>query len=150
MTMAETKAKVTLIGKELAKNGLEFIYEGNIDDCGACKLNKACNNLKKGRRYRIVGVRKTSHNCPVHLNGALSVEVVESPIPVLLNADMAIGNPRIQYEFSCSKLGCSNYDLCRPEGLVEGDKYVVVDIVGNAPDLCEKGRSLQLVELMPV
>jgi len=30
MDMAEVKPKVTLIGKELAKNGLEFIYEGTI------------------------------------------------------------------------------------------------------------------------
>ena len=148
--MSETKPKVTLIGRELAKNGLEFIYEGTIADCGSCKLSKACNNLKKGRRYRIVGVRRTDHSCPVHLNGALSVEVIESPIPVLISADMAIRNTRIQYEFSCSRESCSNYDLCRPEGLIEGEKYIVMDVTGNAPDICEKGRSLQLVELMPV
>jgi hypothetical protein len=59
--MADAKPKVTLIGKELAKNGLEFIYEGMIDECTPCRLNKACNNLLKGRRYRIVGVRPTGH-----------------------------------------------------------------------------------------
>jgi hypothetical protein len=148
--MAETKPKVTLIGRELAKNGLEFIYEGTMEECSSCKLSKACNNLKKGRRYRIVGVRKTEHNCLVHLNGALSVEVIESPIPVLINADMAIRNTRIQFEFSCSRNACPNFDLCRPEGLVEGEKYIVMDVIGNSPDVCEKGRSLQLVELMPV
>jgi len=148
--MTETKPKVTLIGRELAKNGLEFIYEGTIGDCGSCKLSKACNNLKKGRRYRIVGVRTTEHICPVHLNDALSVEVIESPIPVLISADMAIRNTKIQFEFSCSRENCTNYDLCRPEGLIEGEKYIVMDVVGNAPDICEKGRSLQLVELMPV
>jgi len=148
--MTETKPKVTLIGRELAKNGLEFIYEGTLGECGSCKLSKACNNLKKGRRYRIVGVRKTEHNCPVHLNGALSVEVIESPIPVLISADMAIRNTKIQFEFSCSRENCPNFDLCRPEGLIEGEKYIVMDVVGNAPDICEKGRSLQLVELMPV
>lgn len=35
--MVEAKPKVTLIGKELAKNGLEFIYEGSIAECSACK-----------------------------------------------------------------------------------------------------------------
>jgi hypothetical protein len=147
--MAETKPKVTLIGKELARNGLEFIYEGMIGECESCKLSKACNNLKKGRRYRIVAVRKTEHSCPVHLNGALSVEVIESPIPVLISADMAIRNTRIQFEFSCTRETCSNFDLCHPEGLVEGEKYIVQDVIGNAPDICEKGRNLQLVELMP-
>jgi uncharacterized protein (UPF0179 family) len=148
--MAETKPKVTLIGKELAKNGLEFIYEGTIDDCGSCRLSKACNNLKKGRRYRIVGVRPTEHSCAVHLNGACSVEVVDSPIPVLINADMAIKNTRIRYEFSCNKTECQNYGLCYPPGIIEGEKYVVIEVLGNNPDVCEKGRSLQLVELMSV
>ncbi|MCG7854624.1 MAG: UPF0179 family protein, partial [Methanoregulaceae archaeon] len=92
----------------------------------------------------------TEHSCPVHLNGALSVEVIESPIPVLISADMAIRNTKIQFEFSCTRENCANYDLCRPEGLIEGEKYIVMDVIGNAPDICEKGRSLQLVELMPV
>jgi uncharacterized protein (UPF0179 family) len=146
--MAETKPKVTLIGKELAKTGLEFIYEGTIDDCGSCRLSKACNNLKKGRRYRIVGVRPTEHSCAVHLNGARSVEVIDSPIPVLINADMAIKNTRIRYEFSCNKTQCPNYELCFPPGIIEGEKYIVVEVLGKNPEACEKGRSLQLVELM--
>jgi uncharacterized protein (UPF0179 family) len=76
--MAETKPKVTLIGKELAKTNLVFIYEGPNDACGSCRLSKACNNLKKGRRYRITGVRpKTDHACAIHLNGACSVEVID-------------------------------------------------------------------------
>ncbi len=148
--MAETKSKVTLIGKELAKTGLEFIYEGSIDDCGSCRLSKACNNLKKGRRYRIVAVRPTEHMCLVHLNGACSIEVVDSPIPALINADKAIKNTRIRHEFSCSKTACQNYDLCSPPGILEGEKYIVSEVFGKNPDVCEKGRSLQLVELLSV
>jgi uncharacterized protein (UPF0179 family) len=147
--MAEAKPKVTLIGKELAKTGLEFIYEGAIDDCGSCRLSKACNNLKKGHRYRIVGVRpKTDHACAIHLNGACSVEVVDSPIPALISADMAIKNTRIRHEFSCSRVRCPNYDLCSPPGIIEGEKYIVSEVLGNNAESCEKGRSLQLVELM--
>lgn len=148
--MADVKSKVTLIGKELAKNGLEFVYEGSISECNPCRLNKACNNLKKGRRYRIVGVRPTEHTCPVHLNGTRTVEVVESPIPALLSADMAIKNTKIQFECSCNKEQCLNYPFCRPDGIVDREKYIVVQVIGNAPERCEKGRGLQLVELMPV
>jgi len=148
--MAETKPKVTLIGKELAKTGLEFIYEGPIDDCGSCRLSKACNNLKKGRRYRITGVRpKTDHACAIHLNGACSVEVVDSPIPILIGADSAIKNTRIRHESPCSRTKCPNYELCSPPGIIEGEKYVVTQVLGGNSGPCEKGRSLQLVELMP-
>jgi Uncharacterized protein conserved in archaea len=148
--MAEAKSKVTLIGTELAKPGLEFIYEGQLPDCESCPLKKACNNLRQGKKYRIVGVRPARHTCLVHLNGACAVEVVESPISALISADMAIKNTRIQYEFSCNRNECGNYDLCHPEGIIAGDKYVVVEVIGNAPDICEKARNLQLVELMPL
>ena len=93
--MGETKPKVTLIGSVLAQTGLEFVYEGAIPECGACSLRKACNNLKAGKRYRITGVRPTQHSCPVHMDGAFVVEVVEAPIAALINADMAIKNGRI-------------------------------------------------------
>ncbi|HUU76063.1 MAG TPA: UPF0179 family protein [Methanoregulaceae archaeon] len=148
--MAELKSKVTLIGTELAKTGLEFIYEGSIPECDDCPVRKACNNLKAGKKYRVIGIRPTSHSCNIHLNGARAVEVVESPISALIGADMAIRNTHIHYEFSCNRDSCVNFDLCHPEGITDGEKYVVSDVVGNAPDICEKGRNLQLVELMPV
>ena len=96
-----SKPKITLIGTDLAKPGLEFVYEGGLDECEACSLRKACNNLKEGRRYRITGIRPAHHDCMVHRNGASAVEVIESPIRTLINAEMAIKNSRITFEFSC-------------------------------------------------
>jgi uncharacterized protein len=144
------KPKVTLIGTVLARTGLEFVYEGALEDCKPCSLKKACNNLKEGKKYRIVGVRPAKHDCPVHRNGALAVEVVESPIPALISAEMAIKNSRIRYEFTCSHEECRSYRLCHPDGIVEGDKYTVLEVVGSAPEPCEKNRTLQLVNLKPL
>ena len=148
--MAVEKPKVTLIGTGLAKQGLEFVYEGPIDECRPCSLKKACNNLKEGKRYRIVNVRPAKHDCLVHRNGTCAVEVVESPIAALLNAEMVIKNSRIRYEYTCTKEDCKSYSLCHPDGIIEGEKYVVVEVVGNAPNPCEKGRTLQLVNLMSI
>ncbi|MFA4861816.1 UPF0179 family protein [Methanoregula sp.] len=147
--MSETKTKVTLVGTVLAKQGVEFIYEGEVAECDTCKVKKACNNLQKGRKYRIVSVRTTHHECLVHLNGATAVEVMEAPITILINPDMAIVNSKIKPELSCNKSDCRSFDLCRPEGVVNGEKYVVSDVLGNAPNICEKGRSLKLVEIRP-
>jgi uncharacterized protein (UPF0179 family) len=146
--MAQTKPKVTLIGTELAKQGLEFIYEGELDDCGSCKVRKACNNLRSGKRYRIVGIRPARHECLVHLNGTCAVEVVESPIAALIGSEKAIKNTRIQYEFVCNREECESYLLCHPEGIVEGEKYTVLEVLGTSPDACERGKQLTLVELM--
>jgi len=147
--MTESKTKVTLIGTVLAKPGIEFIYEGEAAECDTCKVKKACNNLHKGRRYRIMTVRTTHHDCSVHLNGATAVEVMEAPISALINADMAIVNSRIKLEFSCNKSDCRSYPLCHPEGVVDGEKYTVSEVLGNAPAICEKGRALKLVEILP-
>ncbi len=147
--MADTKTKVTLVGTVLAQQGAEFIYEGEVDGCDSCKVKKACNNLQKGRKYRIVSVRATRHDCSVHLNGTTTVEVTDAPITMLINPEMAIVNSKIKPELSCNRSDCRSFSLCRPDGVVEGEKYIVADVLGNAPDICEKGRSLKLVEIRP-
>ena len=137
------------MGTVLAKPNLEFIYEGEVAECETCKVKKACHNLQKGRKYRIVTVRSTHHDCAVHLNGATAVEVMEAPITALINADMAMINSKIKPELSCNKSDCRSFPLCRPDGIVDGEKYIVVDVLGNASDICDKGRALKLVELRP-
>jgi uncharacterized protein len=148
--MAQAKPKVTLIGTELASTGMEFIYMGQLQECEGCKVVKACNNLHAGKRYRIVGLRPARHECMVHRNGACAVEVVESPVPALVSPEMAIKNTRIQYEYGCSRDECRSYPLCHPDGIIPGEKYIVMEVLGSSPDTCERGRTLTLVELMPL
>ena len=145
--MSESKTKVTLIGTVHARQGVEFVYEGEVSGCETCKVKKACHNLQKGRKYRIVTVRTTHHECGVHLNGATAVEVMEAPVTALISAEMAMVNSKIKFETSCNKADCRSYELCHPDGIVEGEKYVVVDMLGNPSDVCDKGRALKLVEL---
>jgi hypothetical protein len=85
----------------------------------------------------------------VHFNGATAVEVIEAPITVLINADMAIINSKIKLELSCNKSDCRSFPLCHADGVVEGEKYIVADVLGNASDICEKGRVLKLVGVKP-
>jgi uncharacterized protein (UPF0179 family) len=149
VSMSDAKTKVTLIGTVLAKQGIEFIYEGEAAECNSCKVKKACNNLQIGRKYRIVSVRSTHHECMVHLNGATAVEVMEAPVTALINADMAIVNSKIKVDLSCNKSDCKSYPLCRPDGVVDGEKYIVTEVLGNASDICPKGRALKLVDIKP-
>jgi uncharacterized protein (UPF0179 family) len=149
VSMSDAKTKVTLIGTVLAKQGVEFIYEGEAAECNSCKVKKACNNLQIGRKYRIVSVRSTHHECMVHLNGATAVEVMEAPVTALINADMAIVNSKIKVDLSCNKSDCKSYPLCRPDGVVDGEKYIVTEVLGNASDICPKGRALKLVDIKP-
>jgi uncharacterized protein (UPF0179 family) len=147
--MTEVKTKVTLVGTVMAKQGIEFIYEGEVAGCDSCKVKKACNNLQPGRKYRIISVRTTHHECGVHLNGTTAVEVIDAPVTALINADMAMVNSKIRLELSCPKTECRSYYLCRPDGVVAGEKYIVHSVLGKPSDVCEKGRALKLVEIKP-
>jgi uncharacterized protein (UPF0179 family) len=85
----------------------------------------------------------------VHFNGATAVEVMDAPATMLINADMAMTNSKVKIEFSCNKADCKSYALCHPDGVVEGEKYIIAEVMGNAPDICDKGRALKLVEIKP-
>nr|WP_321351404.1 UPF0179 family protein [uncultured Methanoregula sp.] len=84
---------------------------------------------------RIITVRTTHHECAVHLNGATAVEVTEAPISILINPDMAIVNSKIKPELSCNEGDCKSFALCSPEGVVEGETYVVTEVIGNSSDI---------------
>ena len=67
---------------------------------------------------------------------------------MLISPEMAIVNSKIKPEFSCNKSDCRSFSLCRPEGVVDGEKYIVTDIIGNASDICDKGRALHVILLV--
>ena len=70
---------VTLIGEKLANEGDKFIYLGPNNGCARCKLKTVCFNLKPGSHYNIVKVRDKRHNCNVHDESVIVVEVRELP-----------------------------------------------------------------------
>ncbi|HJK53164.1 MAG TPA: UPF0179 family protein, partial [Methanocorpusculum sp.] len=75
--MDDTEKIVTIVGSVLAHEGAEFVYAGKITECDNCKVGKVCHNakLREGRRYRVIAVRPTKHECFVHAGGAVAVEV---------------------------------------------------------------------------
>lgn len=148
--MSDENVKITLIGTTIAEVGLEFVYRGELEGCEGCRMHKVCNNLTPKKRYRIVGIRNdTVHPCNIHHEGVCAVEVIESPIVVLVDAKKAILNSEITVNQICPEIGCPNYDLCFPEGLIENGKYLVTKIAGTAAESCERGKGLKKVELTP-
>ncbi|MCP1662422.1 MAG: UPF0179 family protein [Methanocalculus sp. MSAO_Arc1] len=149
--MAESKNRVTLIGSKLAKPGMEFVYVGAVEDCTVCKVKKACHTLVEGRKYRVTSVRPTTHTCTVFADNVRVVDVEDAPVVVLIAGEMAIPNSRFVYEYICNREDCRSYDLCHPDGVNEGEKYTITQVLGNAPDECLRGRrNLKLVEIRPL
>lgn len=144
---------VTIVGSVIAKEGMEFVYGGSSPDCENCKVAKVCHNgkLKENRRYRVTAVRKTKHKCPVHEGGAVAVEVKEADITAVIPTTQATRRTRITYQPVCDDIFCKGYDLCHPEGMRDGKKYVVLEVLGPYTEMCPKCiKNLKLAKLRDV
>ncbi len=140
---------VTLIGMKLAREGVEFVFTATPDECEHCRMRSTCTNLDEGRRYRVVKVRSgTGHDCPIHDGGVIAVEVVEPTIRAAIDSKKCFDRSKIIYEpKDCRFIDCKFREFCFPPGLIKGDKYVILNILGDLQDNCENARSLKVVEL---
>jgi uncharacterized protein (UPF0179 family) len=146
--MSEASTQITLIGMKLATIGMEFTFLGPTPECETCKLRNTCINLEPNHRYRVLGVRgELVHECPIHEAGVRAVEVAESPIIAAFDARKAFPGSKIVFEpVRCDETECSMYEICHPSGLKAGERYTVVEVVGEAPEECPRGNVLKMVE----
>lgn len=147
--MTETDTKITLIGSRLAREGLEFIFKGEMPECKKCRLKNTCLNLEPGRRYRVVRIKsKDIHECFLHDSGVLAVDVSRAPITASVESRKAVEGAKIMYEpAKCGKRECGEYETCHPEGLLKGDKCKIVEVLESLDSKCEAGSSLKKVKL---
>lgn len=137
--MEPKKTKVTIVGSVQARPGCEFVYLGRTEECESCSIARVCHNLDIGRRYQVVAIRAATHHCPVHLNGAVTVDVLEIPMEITLPVGVAHKNTTITLRFPCNEKDCIQYGDCHPAGSREGQKYIITDITGPETDLCPLG-----------
>lgn len=76
---------ITLIGKDLAKEGQEFVFLGPAEECEKCRFKSSCvGNLELNRKYVVVNVKENEQKCSIHAEGAvLPVEVELAQIDLL-------------------------------------------------------------------
>ena len=147
--MTESDTKITLIGSRLAREGLEFIFKGEMPECKKCRLKNTCLNLEPGRRYRVESVRNNDiHQCFLHDSGVLAVNVSRAPILTTIESRKAIVGAKILCEpLNCGKRDCEVYEVCHPEGLSKGDKCKIVEVLESLDSRCEANYSLKKVKL---
>ncbi len=139
--------KITLIGTQLAKEGMEFIFEREAPECDKCKLKNTCLDLERGRKYRITKVRSDKlQECFVHEEGAFVVEVEMAPIVAAIDSKNAVKGASIRYKApNCETKDPAIYELCHPAGLKDGDKCTITDTFG--PVEIGEEEALKKVEL---
>ncbi len=71
-------AKISLIGVDLAKEGMEFTFVTPLVGCAECRIKNVCFNLDPGRTYRVTAVREKRNPCFVfNRDQVATVEVEE-------------------------------------------------------------------------
>ena len=137
---------LTVIGKSLAKEGLVFTYMGPLSNCKECKVKNICFHLERGRKYKVLSSRDVLHDCTVHEEGVVVVEVEEVPLDAVILKKQAIEGSNITIEIPrCKERGCEYYRLCIPIGADSGQKKKVLK-VGKKVD-CKAGQDRIMVEL---
>lgn len=140
---------ITLIGKDLAKKGQEFVFLGPADDCDDCRFKSSCvGNLEENRKYVVVDVKDNEQKCPIHAEGAVvPVEVDRAKIDLLtISKNVFEGSTFTFNAHECDE-NCDFQELCFPEGLQEDDKCIVLENHGKHKDECKKGYNLNKLTL---
>ncbi len=127
--------KISMVGYSLANEGQIFIYLGMAEECSECKLNKVCQDLVPGRRYRVTAVREKEHDCPIHEGGKVKVvEVEETEIEMSIPSRKALEGALVTLEEEeCPLTWCSNHRLCRRK--VYGASDLKVNIIAVHEEL---------------
>ncbi len=123
---------IVLVDSKSAEINYLFIYLGESEECGSCKMRIPCHSsLEKGRRYIVTGLKNKNHPC--RLFGGVSVcEVEESQISAAINGRWGIPGATIRYhQVECKEILCKNAEICMPEGLLEDDRCIVENIKGK-------------------
>ena len=140
---------ITLIGKDLAKKGQEFVFLGSTDDCDDCRFKSSCvESLEINRKYIVKDVKDSELNCPIHDGGkVVPVDVELAPIQLLTSSKNIFEGSTFTYELPDCEEKCDFHDLCFPEGLHDKDKCIVLKNNGKHKQECKKGYHLNNLTL---
>ncbi|MCC7553406.1 MAG: UPF0179 family protein [Methanobacteriaceae archaeon] len=140
---------ITLIGKDLAKEGNSFIFYGPADECEKCRFKSSCvDSLEKNRKYIIKSVKENGQKCPIHdENEVLPVVIERANIAVLSDSKNIFEGSTFRYEPLVCDENCEYKPYCFPEGLIPGDKCVIMENEGKHKGICKKGYDLHKLEL---
>jgi len=124
---------LTLVGDDVVKEGYLFYFMGSQPECEECKLKAICQSLEEGTLYKVIAVRKQTHDCALTKYKVRVAEIEKVPQDVLVSKKFAIEGSLIAFqEIDCKKLDCENYSRCHPLGIKEGRKYSISALEGNA------------------
>ncbi len=139
--------RMSLVPSSLAKRGFKFVFEGIAGPCKGCRLRSACvDGLEVGRVYEVAELNpKKRFSCPLHGEVVLAT-LRKAHILVALPSGLIEGATTQYKGVECDDLACRNYQYCRPDGLLPGDKIRIVREVGPLSG-CPKVAGFKIYEV---
>ena len=140
---------ITLIGKDIAKKGFEFVFLVPAKECGDCRFKSSCiDNLELNRKYVVTDVKDNEQKCAIHSqNIVIPVEIERAEIDVLTTSKNIFEGSTFTYNAPKCDEYCEFHDFCFPEGLIENDKCIVLKNLGKHKGECKKGLRLTKLTL---
>lgn len=140
---------ITLIGKDLAVKGQEFVFLGPAPDCENCRFKSSCvGNLELNRKYVVTDVKENEQKCPLHAEGTVvPVEIDRAKVELLTASKNIFEGSTFTFNAPDCDEKCDFHDLCFPDGLIENDKCIVLNENGKHKEKCKKGYQLNKLTL---
>ena len=138
--------KISLIGLDLAREGLEFTFTSPLQICSECRVRNVCFSLEPGRAYKITKVREKEHPCIVFRGDKVkTIEVEEADETMNLKYGLSLqeGSTVTAKSINCDYLTCPNIEGCNILNGKEGRKATITSI-GEKLD-CPKGYDMRKV-----
>ncbi len=138
--------KISLIGKDLAQQGLEFQFVGPLVQCSSCGIKNVCFNLESGKSYKVTKVRDKLNNCSV-FNGdkvkTVEVESIDDELTMQFGRTIQEGSTVTLKSMKCDHLTCQYIEKCNLAHHKEGRK-VTIKTVGSKVN-CPKKYNIRIV-----
>lgn len=138
---------LTVVGRRLAKEGAEFTFMGPLSDCKDCKVRNICFHLEKGVKYRVVGTRDKTHDCPMHEEGVVVVQVEPVPRRAVIRGKLAVEGTNFEHSPpNCRVRRCEHRQLCFLAGVEPGQKKRVAKVLGKVGCALGQDRAEVMLE----
>lgn len=142
-------AKISLIGLDLAKEGLEFTFVSPLVGCAECRIKNVCFNLEPGKTYKVTKVRDKVNPCFV-FNGdkvaTVEVEEVGDYINMQYGKKLQEGSSVSLKSIGCDHITCPNIEKCNLIHIRDGTRAVIKNVEGKID--CPKGYNMRKVSVV--
>ncbi|MCL4334099.1 MAG: UPF0179 family protein [Candidatus Thermoplasmatota archaeon] len=127
---------ITLVPKNLSKEGSVFQYFSPAQECNVCNLKNVCHNLKPGGYYRVVKFREKEHKCFIHEGDKVyTVEVKEEERSLMIPRKIAKEGAKVTYKRpDCEEYSCKFASICILSYTKDKSKLTVNNVLeGKCP-----------------